>query len=261
MTVGDIANDLAQVFGMPSFSTAPDFTQARILIDINAAIQQMQDAGEDYYGREDLVVDLVQGQNLYVLAQTVQSVLDPVMLADGTLLTKLTDHGQLNRFGELFLDQLTPTVDNGKPTHFFVHPGRKTGAFSTGDSVLIDFYVMPPPDASNSGAGKLVLHVINEPDMLTAGDLSAGTAILPVPDKYVQSIFLPLARWNATTSFLFYEKEKIPRYEQEYTRAVRLLGWTDPRQPKPSDSSTRALELDQPSAQASISPVQKGPQR
>ncbi len=258
MTVGDVANDIAQVFGMPSFAAAPDFTQARILVDINSAIQQMQQAGEDYYGREDLGVTLVQGQNVYVLPQTVQSVIDPVMLSDGTLLTKLTNHGQLNRFGELFLDQLTPTVDNGKPTHFFVHPGRQT---SGADDVLIDFYVMPPPDASNSGAGKLQLHVINEPTILTAAQLTAGTAILPVPDKYVESIFLPLARWNSTTSFLFYEKDKIPRYEQEYTRAVRLLGYTDPRQPKPVDSSTRALELDQPSAQASISPVQKGPQR
>lgn len=258
MNVGDVANDIAQVFGMPTFAAAPDFTKARILVDINAAIQQMQQAGEDYYGREDLAVDLVVGQSLYVLAQTVQSVLDPVMLSSGELLTKLTNHGQLNRFGQLFLDQLNATPANGKPTHFFVHPGRKTG---NADDVLIDFYVVPPPDTANAGTGKLLLHVINEPGIFTAADLSAGTAVLPVPDKYIESIFLPLARWNATTSFLFYEKEKIPRYEQEYTRAVRLLGYSDPRRPKPADSTTRALELDQPSAQASISPVQKGPQR
>ena len=135
------------------------------------------------------------------------------------------------------------STDNGTPTHYFVHPGRDRtdGA----DDVLIEFYVMPPPDALNAGTAKLSLHVINEPGVVTAGDLVAGTANLPIPHKYVEAIFLPLARYNAMGSFLFYDKDKAPHLEDDYIRALQLLTKADPRRPKPRDSTVAAMELRQ----------------
>ncbi len=256
MTIGDIASDIAQVFGVPSFLVAPALIQSRIVIDINSAIQQMQNSGEDYYGREDLTVDLAADTETYTLEKDIQSVLDPIKLDDGTLLRKLTSRGQLLQFGQIFIDQLNNAVASGTPTCFYIESVRDP---TNADDVTVILHLLPKPSSSVAAARTAIVPVIKEPSLFTLSQITAGTSTLPVPQRYVESIFLPLARWNATTSFLFYEKEKIPRYEQEYMRALGLLGHADPRR------ATRGgpLTVDQPSAQAPISPVQKpgAPQR
>jgi hypothetical protein len=256
MLIGAIADDITQVFGIPQFSVAPAFIQGRVLIDINSAIQQLQNSGEEYYGREDLTVNLTADTESYTLQKDVQSVLDPVRLDDGTVLRKLTSRGQLLQWGQLFNDQLDDSVASGSPTCFYIESLRDT---TNADDVNVVLHLVPKPSSTVAGARKLTVPVIREPATFVLSDLVAGTALLPVPQKYIESIFLPLARWNATTSFLFYEKEKIPRYEMEYSRALQLLDQADPRRLKRVDRGPNALGTDQPSAQNSISPVQKQP--
>jgi len=256
LKIGDVASDLAQAFGIPQFSTAPPFIQNRILIDINAAIQQMQNAGEDYYARQDLQVNLVADQEAYPLSDTIREVLDPARLDNGTLLRKLTSRGQLYQFGQIFLDQLDNTVPSGASAFYYAQSVFRSADADEVDSVV---HFLPAPSASIASSRKAILAVIEQPNIFSMADLTAGTASIPVPQNYAESIFLPLARWNSTTSFLFYEKDKIPRYEQEYTRAVALLEQADPRRPKPPESRAGALEIGQPAAQAPISPVQKAP--
>lgn len=253
MTLEYVADDVTQVFGIPTFDDAPAFIQSRVLIDINTAIQQIQQAGEDYFGRETVQVTLIADQENYDLDETIQSVLEPLKLDDGTSLRKLTSRGQLLQFGQLFLGQLDDSVTDAAPLCYYIESTRRNDA--TFDEVAITLYVAPKPSSAIASARKLLVPVIRHPSQLTMLDLVAGTSMLPIPHKYVESIFLPLARWNATTSFLFYEKEKIPRYEQEYKRALKLLGLGDPRTPKGDGAD--ALDTAQPSAQAAISPVQK----
>lgn len=257
MTLEYVADDITQVFGIPTFDDAPSFIQSRVLIDINTAIQQIQQAGEDYFGRETIDVPLVADQDDYDLDETVQSVLEPIRLDDGTLLRKLTSRGQLFQFGQLFLDQLDDSVTDATPLCYYIESKRRNDA--TFDEVAITLHLAPKPSSTVAGARQLKIPIIRHPSQLVMLDLVAGTSLLPIPHKYVESIFLPMARYNATTSFLFYEKEKIPRYEQEYKRALKLLGIGDPRTPKGRGSD--ALDPDQPSAQAPISPVQKQPRQ
>lgn len=241
MNISQVANDIAQVWGMPDYANAPQLAKERILIDVNAAIQQLQDAGEDFYGREDLEVTLATGTETYTLPKTVQTVLeDGVRLADGTPLRQLTSRGQLLTFGQIFLNQLTNVVVNSAPTHYYVESLRDTSDI-TGDDVKTRIHLRPAPDALHAGTAQLIVGVINEPAMVTSAQLSAGTSNLPIPHKYVESIFLPLARYNASGSFLFYDKEKKPQIDSDYERALQLLGKSDPRRPKPADSQPEAL--------------------
>lgn len=244
MTLPEIANDIATVFGIPTYALAADFIKARILTDINAAIEQMQDSGEDFFGREDLAVNLVEGQEIYVLPKNIQTVIDPMRLSDGTILTQIRDHGALLHFAQIFQDQLSGTVAKAKPSHYFLESSRDT-ADVTGDNVELDLHIVPPPNALNAGTGKLLLHVIKEPSLVTASQLSAGTALLPVPHKYVESIFLPIARYNASGCSMFYDKEKKPQIDSDYQRALQIMGKADPRRPKQLDSNTNALEVRQ----------------
>jgi len=258
MTIGDIANDITQAFGIPKFSIAPDFIQARVTIDINGAIEQLNNSGEDYYLRDDLGVTLIADTDAYALEDDIQSVLDPVRLDDGTLLRKLTSRGQLLQWGQLFDDRLDNAGPHGTPLCFYVESIRNP---TSSDDVKVVLHLAPRPSSAVAGAKSLIVPVIKLPTLFTLAQISAGTTVLAVPQNFVESIFLPLARWNATTSFLFYEKEKIPRYEQEYQRALSLLDKADPRRLKPADSRATSLQVDQPSAQAPISPVQRGPAR
>jgi|SRR5581483_980097 len=245
MNIGAVADQLAQVFGIPTYAQSPDLAKARILSDLNAAIQQLQDAGEDFYGRADQTVNLVDNQQSYQLPDNIQTVLDPVRLADGSLLTKITSRGAFNRFGPIFLDQLGLTVTKSIPTHYFVE-SKASIDFVLQDSARVFFYVAPAPDLAQLTAGtSVLLQVINEPGLFTAADLTAGTAVIPVPDKYVESIFLPIARYNAMGSFLFYDKDKVPHLEDDYIRALQLLDKADPRRPKPRDSRADALQIRQ----------------
>lgn len=239
MPLGTIANDIAQVWGYPTFAAVPAFGQDRIRIEINAAIQEMQDAGEDFYGREDIEITLIEGQGEYVLDAEVQSVLEPIELQDGTPLRQLTSRGQVLTFGQVFQDRLDNSVPNGKPQAYYVDAKRE---MTEADSVRTILQFLPAPDGPNV-ANKPVVPVIKEAGLFSTAQLTAGTASLPVPHRYVESIFLPLARYGATTCFMFYKNESAGKYKTDYDRALQLLGKADPRSPKPPDSNTAALQV------------------
>lgn len=238
MNIGKIASDIAQVWGMPDFASAPDFAQERIRIEINAAIQQMQDAGEDFYGRDEVTVELFAGTSVYELPSSIQTVLDPIVLEDGTPLVKLTTRGQMRQYGQVFANQFDNNVPAGKPEAFFIEVFFTAGE----DTVRTVLNLFPAPNADNI-ANQPVVPVINEAALFSTAQLAAGTAALGIPHKYIESIFLPLARYNASTCFLFYKQDSAEKYKADYERALRLLGRADPRQPKLAEESTDALEL------------------
>lgn len=246
MNMRRVANDIGQVWGYDDFGDVPGFGQDRIRIDINQAIQLMQSCGEDFYGREDLVLDLTTGSGSYELPQNVQSVLEPVRLQDGSLLRKLTTESQVWQYGALFRETLNPTVATGKPEAYYV---RSTKSDDQDDSVKSVIMLLPAPSADFL-TNKPVIPVIKEAGLFTTAQLTSGTSSLPVPHKYVESIFLPLARYNATTCTLFYNKDNMPKYQEDYDRALEVLGISDPRQrPKHPESNSNAIARKQQTPQ------------
>jgi hypothetical protein len=241
MNLGAILKDALQVFGLKDVASAPQAALDRALIDINATLQQLEDAGEDFFTREELQVTLSTDTETYTLPKNIQTVLEPAKLDDGTLLRELTSRGQLNQFGQVFLGQTSNVVTSAKPSAYFVESLRDA-ADTTGDNVAIVVHVLPKPSIAVATANKLVLNVIKEPAQFVAADLTTGTAILELPHKYVESIFLPMMRHNLTRSYLFWDKDKLEGIEADYREALRLLDKGDPRRPNPEESNTQALE-------------------
>jgi len=255
MTLADAYSNLLKVFGMPNPANAPDFMPSIILNEINATLQMMQAGGEDFFTREALEVALVTGQAAYDLDDDIQSIISPARLSDDELpLRKLTTHGQLVQFGQLFMGRLNNDVPNGRPLAYFLDPGRLVPDGDGGENVMITVNLAPAPDSTLADANvKLLLEVMKEPGAISAEDLEDALdeppdpeLVLPCPHKYVESIFLPIARYNLTHSFLFYDKEKKPQYESDYERALRVLGVADPRRPKPVESRDEALSNPKP---------------
>lgn len=243
MTLGNILKDALQVFGFPDAASAPQKAIDRALNDINATIQQLADAGEDFFGREELEVDLVTEIGSYTLPKNVQTVLKPVKLDDGTILRELTSRGQFLQFGQIFADQLSNAVAPGKPSAYFVESQRDTDDVS-GDNVETIIHVLPSPTAGWAAEVSLLLDVIREPSPVTAVALSAGTAVLEIPHKYVESIFLPLLRHNLSGSYLFQDKDKKPQIDLDYNMALVRLGKSDPRN-TPKENPEPAAEAAQ----------------
>jgi len=227
LTVPQIYAAVLEVFGAePDKATAA--VKARALTDINAALQLMAEAGEDFYGREEITVTLATGNGIYVLPKTVQSVLDPVYrAADGVPLRKLASRGQAQVYQQLFAGGTYGGISSGRPLAYFVESLRDTdNVTGAEDNVKVRLHVLPPPGASHTG--NLVLNVISEAGTLTEDDLEDDTKKVPVPHKYAESILLPLVRWNATTSHFFVAKDMLDRYREDYRQAITLLGMADP---------------------------------
>lgn len=245
LTVRQLFDDMMLLLGQedPDLSSAP--LRARVLADIQAALQLMQACGEDYYGRQEDTVTLAVGTGVYVLDTDVQTILEPVRIGTQPL-HRLENRAQLEDFGPLFLGQTSRTVANGTPIAFFVESLAQDDAEELPDAVKVRLHVAPPPSA----IGTLTFNCIKEPPLYTGDDLCDEESIPPVPHKYHESILRPLCRMNITTCSHFKRhRDMLPQIEADYTRALNLLGIADPRRPKPANSNSAAAQMPATAAQ------------
>ena len=190
LTVRQIFDDLAGLVGIEDADLVPESLRERILGDIRAALQVMQQAGEDYYCREELNVSLFNSTASYELPKTIQTILEPARLSTGQPLRQLTSRPQLIDFGPLFLGQISRAVSLATPLAFFA---ESLGDPASPDSVRILLHIVPTPNS----AFTLILNVINEPPTYDLDDLCGVSPSPPVPHKYHESILLPIARYNS----------------------------------------------------------------
>lgn len=244
----EVYADLLTLFGVNDPDSATDGAKQRLLNDINAAVQTVAGSGEDFYGREEIEVNLTEGTAAYELPKTVMRVLDPVRLEDGTVLRKLTSRSMFINYGTLFLGQMTNAVANGRPAAYFIESLKDTHATDGAeDSVKIKLHVVPAPSAAQVSNDAL-LDVVKEPTLFVLADLEDDAKKVPIPHKYAQAIFLPIARWNASGSEYFVHRDNatmMTRFNEDYERAMNLLEVADPRRPKPADSNNAAARLPQ----------------
>ena len=227
LTVRNLYDNGLTLLGIYDPDYAPQPARYQMMDAINAALQLMQMAGEDFYAREILDVSLVAGTNMYSIAEAVQQVLDPARLSGGRILMPLATRSELDNFGPLFLGQINaPAL--GEPLAFFVETLRDD---SSADATSINLWVVPTPAANDT----LTLNVINDPPHYTMADLcSDPSPTPPVPHKYHESVLLPLVRMNVTTSDLYRRNNGgYPQIERDYQRALTLLGLADPRPKNP----------------------------
>lgn len=237
MTLREAFDDLALLLGYEDGDDPPTLVRERVFRDLLAAIQQMHSGGEDFFTREPYNVTLAAGTSQYILEKEVQRVLEPARIGSGGgPLRRLTSRAQVADFGPLFLSQTSRTLANGTPIAYYAEPTRESDVDDP-DSKAIAIHVLPPPSAG----GTLTLTVIQEPRTFTMEDLDDAAAVIPVPDQYIASVFMPIARWNLATHPRFYRRDMMPALETAYTRALELLGVLDPRRLKPADSNSNAI--------------------
>lgn len=231
MTLRAIFDNLIALLGVETSDNSPQAMRDQAFGAIAAAMQQMQGAGEDYYGREEATVTLVAGTGAYTLEKSVQTVLDDPRIGSRTL-KKLETRSLFDNYGPLFLGKLSRAVPAGAPLAYLVESLRDT-AGGEDDNVKIRLSLVPVPAAP----GSMLVPVTKEPPTYTTANLCDDTEP-PVPHKYHESILLPLARWNVVSSSYFSKPELVAVLRDDRKRALVLLGMVDPReQPRKQEAS------------------------
>jgi len=139
LTVRQIFDDLLGTLGVDNPDTSSASLRTSVLGYIQAGLQLMQLAGEDFYCSEEEAVALLAGTGAYELDSDVQTVLAPVLLANGQPLRQITSRAQWQDFGPLFYGQASRTVPNGTPIAYFVEATKAealTTAAPTGNIVV-----------------------------------------------------------------------------------------------------------------------------
>jgi hypothetical protein len=125
LTVRQIFDDLLGTLGVDNPDTSSDTLRKSVLGYITSGLQLMQVAGEDFYCRENLDLDLTPNTESYLLASNVQTVLTPVRIASNKQPLKLlTSRSEYQDFYPLFLGLKERTYSAQTPIAYFVETTR-----------------------------------------------------------------------------------------------------------------------------------------
>jgi hypothetical protein len=153
MTLREIFEAGTNLCGFASADHSPASVRAEIFRSITAALQLMQAAGEEYYGRETLSFDLANAQTSVILPQNVQTVLPPVRLAGRRALRQLSTLAEYDQFVSLYLAG-EPTAD---PLSYFVHTGKSANLLTPTGNMIV------------SGAGSPEVNGVYVPNAIING--------------------------------------------------------------------------------------------
>jgi hypothetical protein len=133
MTLREIFEAGTNLCGFASADHSPASVRAEIFRSITAALQLMQAAGEEYYGRETLSFELDDAQTGVILPQNVQTVLPPVRLTGRRALRQLSTQAEYDQFTSLYLAG-EPTAD---PLSYFVHTGKASNLLTPTGNMIV----------------------------------------------------------------------------------------------------------------------------
>ena len=215
LTIGQVRDDLLSKLATSVALGADSGAYQDCVIAINGALQVLQTAGQDFFTRQKQTVAFGAGTAFLPLAQSVQNIIGPARW-NGIPLRALTSRGELDQFDRIFLGSSTYGAAQGVPMAYWV---ESLGGQSGADPDLINLYLTPVPAAP----GSLVVEFVNVAPAYVVADLTAGTALIPVAQGYIESVFLPIARMMVTLSSEFSRPDIVPQLKADSDRAMATL--------------------------------------
>lgn len=215
ITITQVRDDLLSKLGYEILADAPPLALQDVVVAVNGALQMLQTAGEDFFTRTHLGLGIAAGTAMYSLGQSVQAIIGPVSLADGTRLLALASSGEYDQFDRIYLGSSSYGAAAGTPMAYFVEnvfaPGKA-------DANQINLWLAPVPNAPQI----LDVEVILDATAYGVADLTNGSA-LPIAQRYVESVFLPIARMLVTRSSQFSRPTILPGITSDYQAAMATL--------------------------------------
>lgn len=223
----DVLDEVLGMWGMFSRCSAPAFAIERAIGDINAALQVVWNNadGRNYWSSDTLTITLADTESSQNLPDDIQNVTGPCRRADNKRpLVPIGTIGELETFSDLYLENET----SDEPLAYHIERTNQTGA----DPAKTVFHVTPPVSGASLG---FLLEVTKEAPRYTTGDLTS-CPVIPIPHRYVETLLLPIARYQASTFYLFRKADQKETIDREYQQARISLGLADPLPGKAGDN-------------------------
>lgn len=227
MSICDVVSHTLSMWGIFCRKTAPAYAIARAIADVNSAMQIVWNnaEGRTYWTNATLTLTLNDGESSTTLSNDVQNVVGPCRLESNRQpLVPIGTIGELETFSDAYLDSEVTDV----PVAYHIERMNQSGA----DPAKCVFHVN---QAIVGDPVSFLLEVVNEPPRFAASDLTS-CPIIPIPHRYVESLLLPIARYLASTFYMFRMADQKPTIDREYQHAMSLLGLADPINPHTGDN-------------------------
>ena len=151
----------------------------------------------------------------------VSNISSATLRSEDTPLRPIASRGQLESWR-----QTTGAYQTGHPEYYYISRTKSTDK----DSTSISLEVRPHPDLGQGVAvGTLSVDVATEPPRFSWLDVVAASNV-PIPHRYVESLFLPIVRYRATVSQYYVgTQETSASIQAGYQSALAQYGMVDPQ--------------------------------
>lgn len=227
MSFQAIRTSLLFLLGVTTTETPPAAAAQDAADALNGALQTLWLAGEDYFTREKVIVAVTAGNGIVALDSTVQNVLAPIYdTVAGQAVRILSTRTEYDLYPQVYQRPgSADTMPPGPPRACYVE--RLRGATATAP-VTINLWLRPLPAADTT----LAVQASRRPIAYNAAQFAPGaSATAPdplIPDAYVETLLLPIARALLISSRYFSDTGKADAFRADAQRALAQLGTADP---------------------------------
>lgn len=213
MNLVEIRADLLRKLGIDAPDDATESVDADVLIAINTAGQVLNVAGDPFWLIEAAEVGVSEVIASKVIAG--RSVKSVRVKASSSPLLRVDSLWQLQQYAAMFLGQSEPSASYAPQAfHVEMEPTSKAVTVTFGPKPL--------------EAATLSIQFVPTFEAWTLDEISTGDTVPPIPHSYVESIFLPMARYYMTRSHWFNRGDLLPSIEKDFAGVVKLLRGANP---------------------------------
>ena len=226
MTLEEVRNNVLRVLWIEYPQLAPDYIYEDVTTAINSAYQLMWTSPQSYFRQSELTVT-VPSSGEVLLPNEIQEVQTPLWIPsqNNRELHRILDQSEFNQFYQRFTGKTEAEVlaeGYNEASFYFIKTRNQAGE----DNAQVTLQVTPKPSSDID----ITLLVTLEPPYFSVCDIQSVTSdtTIGMPHKYVESTLLPMARFFATRSHFFFEKDKIEDIQADVARAAAYIGVANP---------------------------------
>jgi len=225
MNLLELRNNVLRVLWIECPSLAPAYIFEDVTTAINSAYQLIWTSPHSYFRQNELTATVPTGGSVD-LPDSIQEVQTPLWIPSDNSreLHRITDQSEFNQFYQRFhgKTQAEAKADGvSEASYYFIKTRNQVGE----DNAKVTLMVTPPPLAD---LDITYLATTEAPSYSVSQITNLTTETVGMPHKYVESTLLPMARFFATRSHFFFEKDKLSMINGDAKRAAAFIGVANP---------------------------------
>jgi len=231
-----VVDEIMSLWGVEVISSVSTKHHDRAINILNASMQMLwsDSAKNNYWTATRKEVSIPAFSDEFAMSDELQNVTGAVRLKNSKkTLTKLTALSEFENYAVYFHGHTGRGDLLGEPEAYYVD---RTGQ-NAEDPAKVVLKFAPTPEVDTD----ILVEVVNEPAHYEWDDYCQCSEI-QIPHKYVESILIPICKYKAMSSRLFFKPDLAGSIVQEYNAALTQLGMNDPITQNDNDNSRTSTE-------------------